>query len=844
MWLSRYLLGVVIFHLVATALGRAQTPDIQGGFRGQLTLGALTASATNIAVLEVERADPMEGEITFKTIADLKGKLEETCIRHYFGVGKRALLPARDQHDLWKWASPGKRAIAFLLEDTCSVCLGSFWYYCERDDKGIWVLDCVLHTAAMTYCGSVDRLREHVTSILRGQDVIVTATASGDPLADWFSDLWPIRRDWLHGKKGRVCRVRAGLKITELDDTTREDAPHFVGWGVGDAEIIPALVKSLRHPDSLVRAEAAVDLGSLGANGVKALPALRQAFCDPDGYVAVYAAEAVAIIDPAAADAVPFLVRMLKHRSAGPRGAAAAALASLEPPRREAVPALTDALRHDQEDNVRAVAALALGRLGADTAPGIFHAPEVVDALAEALRRDPDAAVRLWSAHALRCFGFDARSTIPALGAALTDESYSVAHFAAATLERFGPASVPLFANVIASGNCPVKKDIITYLADLGPAARQAVPALREALNDESAEIKVEAAAALRAIDRPTAVREAVPALINVMPHHERMVLRALSRFGSDARAALPAIIQSMHDSKGKELKPAIDVLGAIGPAAEAAVGPLRQLVVESDPSIRVAALQALARIGRTEEAVAGLLEEFQGADAKHEPDILRALANLGTKARAAAPALRAALRNKDRPYRTQMALALWRVGQVEEAGGVVFDLRQDALDALIDMLADEPTKWSEALETLKEIGPEAQAAVPCLIRFLDDSDYFYAAAETLGAIGPAAHAAEPRLRAALTHKNSEIRLHAALALCQIEGAHPSALTELLKNLDKHPSVLSLMDDVLVSLGAKAKAATPMLLRHLRDQDRNLHHKAARVLKAVNPDVAAQAGVP
>jgi hypothetical protein len=96
-----------------------------------------------------------------------------------------------------------------------------------------------------------------------------------------------------------------------------------------------------------------------------------------------------------------------------------------------------------------------------------------------------------------------------------------------------------------------------------------------------------------------------------------------------------------------------------------------------------------------------------------------------------------------------------------------------------------------------------------------------------------------------LSHKDIEMRRCAALALLEIRGRHAAAQAELIRILEKQPWQLQRqeIEEILVDLGQAAKAATPTLLRLLRQDNDSLYHASVRVLRAVNPEAAAVAGV-
>jgi HEAT repeat protein len=832
--------------LLLPSLVRAQTPDFSGSYQTGLTLSGLIEHY-NVTLLAVDKNNPMHKEVTFAKVADLKQSPKSRRIRdRLFLQGQQ--FPDREWSDIQEWAEPGKLAMMFHEGTDGLLCVGNCWFQCDHQLNESWNLKTIVSFAVPAYVGPVEKLRDHITAILAGKEVTITASLLNSEGTDHpIGDKSPLRRDWLHGKKGRVFRVKEGSQLEPLDGMPLENRPQFVGWGVGGPEVVPVLLKNLQHANPRVRAEAAADLGSLGVNGKAALPELRKAFRDADGYVRIYAAEAVVLIDPSATDALPPLVSMLDDKSDGPRLAAATALASMESPPRSAARALTRSLEYDKDEHVRAVAAFALGRMGLDIDHGIFRSPEVVKALAEALRDDPDKDVRLWSVHALMRFGIDAKSAIPSLGRALSDESSEVAELSAETLARFGSEVVPVFTEALASGNCNASYYVLSYLGEMRRNTALPVPILLGILSNPESSVRTWAALALWQLDKKVAVREALPVMISMLEEVNCEVLYVLAEIGPDAKPALPALLRLLEHDDGQNRLALIEVISSIGPGAAPAEIALRLLTADAQTSIRIAALRALGHIGRATEATAGLVKEVKNKqNSQQQRSIaLLALSSVGVKARSAGAELRKAMQAERSPLRAQIGLTWWRVEQSEEAAGVKIDPRQEALDELIKLIdSDESIGVKhQAIWALQEIGAEARQAVPVLIRTLKDRHSTLEAAETLGIIGVDAYGAVPTLGPFLSDKNAEVRLCAATALCRICRPHAAALAELISQLEKDPSRLHKIDEVLIELGPAAKGATKSLARLLRGHDPNLYRTAARVLRAVNPAAAVEARV-
>jgi HEAT repeat protein len=119
---------------------------------------------------------------------------------------------------------------------------------------------------------------------------------------------------------------------------------------------------------------------------------------------------------------------------------------------------------------------------------------------------------------ALSAIGSQAREAVPELAAAVLDQNLNVRFFAAKTLANVGPdakAAIPALIKALATfpGGTPPLDGPQRYYADtrwvaaealgaVGPGAKDAVPALQKALNDSSPDVRSAAAAALKQIQR------------------------------------------------------------------------------------------------------------------------------------------------------------------------------------------------------------------------------------------------------------------------------------------------------------------------------------------------------
>jgi hypothetical protein len=393
------------FPVIVVALGlvlpvKAQTPDMTGGTIRERTLGKLISDSDRIVILKVDKLDEKERIVSFKQGTVLKGKKEEFPIQHEID----GFLDDRCRKEYLDWAKSGAKAVCFSQGNSAMwTCLGNSWYYGSANDPPLWLTSTTANGLGVAYLGSVEKLADHVIAILAGREVTVTAQVPGHDDRSLYDES-PIIRNWYWGQKGRIWRIKASLKIQDVEDKANEKAAHFVGWGVAGSEAVPGLVKSLTAKEARVRAEAAEDLGQIRPAPLSAVPALRQALDDPDMHVRIYAAGSLYRIQPGNKDTLPILIAGLDNKDEMIRAEAAGSLANSRDAGASGISALFSSLQDDKNEYVRSMAAYALGQVG----PGLTEAGErradALAALVKASEQDKSEKVRFWAARALKKF--------------------------------------------------------------------------------------------------------------------------------------------------------------------------------------------------------------------------------------------------------------------------------------------------------------------------------------------------------------------------------------------------------------------------------------------------------
>ena len=237
--------------------------------------------------------------------------------------------------------------------------------------------------------------------------------------------------------------------------------------GVNAKTVVNVMIESLKDPEPVVRAAAAEGLGRIGDEAKGSVPKLAALLKDADPGVRLSAAFALGRIGPDAASAVPDLAQALAaDADANVRKEAARACSLLGLDAKPAIPALARALREDKAPEVRQQAALALGKMRGD------ELLAVVPAMIEAMKKDADKSVRVFVVHSLgNTLGDGLRAYVKDMADQLVNDS-----------------------------DGDVRMALVQELGGLGPAAKEALPALNRAVADVQLSVRDEARKAVKKV--------------------------------------------------------------------------------------------------------------------------------------------------------------------------------------------------------------------------------------------------------------------------------------------------------------------------------------------------------
>ena len=324
----------------------------------------------------------------------------------------------------------------------------------------------------------------------------------------------------------------------------------------------------------------------------------------------------------------------------------------------------------------------------------------------------------------------------------------------------------------------------------------------------------------LRALkDRDNPAKDAYAALWSRLPRRLQKVFpepfsparlrayaaRGLGLFGPDAAAAVPDLVEALHDKDEWVRSAAASALGDIGPKARVAVPALINGL--NDPLNHVQT---------------GCVIGLKGA-AQDSPEVM--------------PVFRKLLSDPDSNIRSWTAMAL---------GGMTVE-QGTAIKYLVETLQNEDgtngTVRGSAVASLGRIGPAASSAVPQLLNLLEREEQradirhseinCWKILEALEKMGPAARAAVPMLTNHIKSANPMISALSARALWAIEPHNPFSIPCLMEKLahggdNAQSSAKYWALRALAKIGPEARAALP-LVRNCLGQEADQKQMAAAV---------------
>ena len=376
------------------------------------------------------------------------------------------------------------------------------------------------------------------------------------------------------------------------------------------------------------------------------------------------------------------------------------------------VPALVKALR-DADSELRIIAVSTLGTIA------IQHQSQSALAALVVALDSPHEEVRRFAAGQLDQGNQAQSEALPAVRRRLSDPSVGVRIEAALALFQIGQqtneAVTVLFSALEASGSTD-RGNAANHLSLIRPAAKPAIPALEEGLNDPDQYVRKRASIALQKID-PENHPEAKPTLQSLIEQlksadgNTRMSAAfALKELGAGAKAAVPTLVQALQTRS----------------------------VQTRLPDNRWAMAEALRAIdpGQAPVIVPAMVNDLTDPNVWNRNMAAFVLGEMGSDASDAVSTLLSGLTDQDARVRLACAYALVQVGVSDEA------TKHQALQILVDGLHPKRNIYDghTSVSLLGRIGPAAKEAVPALVEMLkenEDAELSKLAREALSKIAP-----------------------------------------------------------------------------------------------------------
>lgn len=279
----------------------------------------------------------------------------------------------------------------------------------------------------------------------------------------------------------------------------------------------------------------------------------------------------------------------------------------------------------------------------------------------------------------------------------LTDSDFRVRHDAADALLKIGYAAVPALSEALQDQSKQVRWYAASTLGEIGAEAKAAVPQLIVTLQDEDEYVRRIAAYALGKIGVEAAL--AVPYLIATLQDGDRnlrsVAAYALGKIGAEASAAVPYLTAALQDADKEVRSYAATALGRIGADAKVAVPALIASLQEENQYVRRSAADALGHIGlEAKAAVPALITALQDENKYVRVNAAAALGRIGAEASSAVPALIVALQDDKEEVRRNAASGL---------GGIAGVFQDKAKTLSSEELAKEISDLEKALKIVED---------------------------------------------------------------------------------------------------------------------------------------------
>ena len=562
--------------------------------------------------------------------------------------------------------------------------------------------------------------------------------------------------------------------------------------GAPASELAPYLIDLIVDVDYAVSNQATVLLQQFGKDGIPALgAALEKARGDP----AFRLVTMVSNLGQNAKPLVPTLQKILKHSDARVRMACVRALWYMDEDRKGLVKLVVESA-NDKD--------LALKREAFQFALQVIPKPKEFEALYRDALKGPTKDIRYRAVQAL--WELDRKSL---------------------------KGNLKILIDAVKDiGRDGYWYTAVQALNVIGPDAKEALPALLEALNSQNGINNAYTIVPAIARMGPDAVEPLVKNLASTNSQLQQTARQGLQSMGV---AAVPKLLPLLNDSDRRIRIEVLTVLTSSGAIGKDAAPKLIELLKENDATVTSRALTLLGQLGpEAAEATPELVKQLAGGG-KNPNELrlfIRTLGQIGPGAKAAVPELKKLMKHQQVLVQAEAAETLLRIDSSakSDAVPVLVGLLRDKkpslnVNVLPDLLLKNGVNASELMSLLQAyIKAQGPAKLPLVNALLIIRDPIKESA--------------PLLRELLKDPNLNVRYEAACTLARLKEDGKEAIPELREMLKKpNTSWRDRAIAALAAFGPAAKEALPDLINQWRSAPTiDIQLRMAEPILAIDPE--------